>query len=142
MAQRDYLKYYFLIMIRLRILHGVSAGTLLANDFVQVKSEKAGIYYSKRVGSYEIQMKPYFPYNLRIQNFDDNRVPWILMKFLLKLEKGEIWNGEVKVFDNGRYKTLKATETLELIEELNKYSDVCKRLKMWYYKYLKGDMKF
>lgn len=129
-------------MIRLRIKRGVSSETLLADGYVPVVSEKAGTYYSKFIGPYEIQMKPYFPYNLRIQDFDDNRAPWILMKFLLKLEEGDTWGGTVKVLDNGRYKTLGTTETLALIEELNKHSDICKRLSKWYSDWKAGDIKF
>ena len=129
-------------MIRLRIKRGVTSETLLSDGYQPVESEKAGVFYTKFIGSYEIQMKPYFPYNLRIQDFDDNRVPWILMKFLLKLEEGDVWNGSIKVLDNGRYKTLDVNETLNLIEELNKHSDVYKRLSKWYQDWKEGKIKF
>lgn len=129
-------------MIRLRIKRGVSSETLLADGYIQCETEKAGVYYKKFIGSYEIQMKPYFPYNLRIQDFDDNRVPWILMKFLLKLEEGDTWDGTVKVLDNGHYKTLGIKDTLSLIEELNKHSDIHKRISKWYLDWKNGLLKF
>lgn len=129
-------------MIRLRIKRGVSPETLLSDGYEKVESEKAGIYYKKFIGPYEIQMKPYFPYNLRIQDFDDNRVPWILMKFLLKLEEGDVWDGTIKVLDKGHYKTLGVKDTLSLIEELNKHSDICKRMSKWYTDWKNGEIKF
>ena len=129
-------------MIRLRIRRGVRPETLLKDGYREVKSETAGTYYSKFVGPYEIMMKVHFPYNLRIQDWDDNRAPWILMKFLLQYEAGDDVSGKIKVQDSGKYKILGTTETLELIEELNKWSDICGRLTHWYNDFLEGRIKF
>lgn len=129
-------------MIRLRISKGVTAKELLENGFEEKKSENAGTYYSKMVGPYELMLKVHFPYNLRIQDWDDNRTPWILMKFLLQYEAGDDVNGKIRVFDSGRFKILGTEETLDLINELNKWSDVCKRLTKWYDDYKKGLIDF
>ena len=129
-------------MIRLRIRRGVGPDALLKDGFIERNSEAAGTYYSKFVGPYEIQMKVHFPYNLRIQDWDDNRAPWILMKFLLQYEAGEDVDGKIKVFDDNKYKILGTTETLDLIRELSKWSDVVNRLSTWYDKYLTGEIKF
>ena len=129
-------------MIRLRIRRGVNAKQLLSDGFKEVNSEAAGTYYSKMVGPYEIMMKVSFPYNLRIQNWDDNRAPWILMKFLLQYEAGDDVAGKIKVIDNGKFKILGTKETLDLIEELNKWSDVCGRLTHWYNDFLAGKIQF
>lgn len=129
-------------MIRLRINRGVTPEKLLKDGFIEVKSATAGTYYSKHVGPYEIMMKVRFPYNLRIQDWDDNRAPWILMKFLLQYEAGDDVAGKIKVSDSGRFKILGTNETLELIEELNKWSDVCNRLTNWYKDFLDGKINF
>lgn len=86
-------------------------------------------------------MKMTFPYNLRVQNWDDNRVPWILLKFLLGLEEGADSDGLIKVIDSGKYKILNVNDTLDLIRELNKYTDVYKRLSKWYQEYIDGVLK-
>ena len=129
-------------MIRLRIRRGVKPEMLLNDGYVEMQSEKAGTYYSKHVGLYEIMMKVRFPYNLRIQDWDDNRAPWILMKFLLQYEAGDDVAGKIRVSDSGKFKILGTDETLELIEELNKWSDVCGRLTHWYNDYLEGKINF
>ena len=129
-------------MIRLRINRGVKPEMLLNDGYVEVNSETAGTYYSKHVGPYEVMMKVRFPYNLRIQDWDDNRAPWILMKFLLQYEAGDDVSGKIKVQDSGKFKILGTKETLDLIEELNKWSDVCGRLTHWYNDFLEGKMKF
>lgn len=129
-------------MIRLRIKRGVKPEMLLNDGYVEMQSEKAGTYYSKHVGPYEIMMKVRFPYNLRIQDWDDNRAPWILMKFLLQYEAGDDVAGKIRVSDSGKFKILGTDETLELIEELNKWSDVCGRLTHWYNDYLEGKINF
>ena len=99
-------------MIRLRIKRGVRPEMLLEDGYTEIHSEKSGTYYSKRVGSYEVMLKVQFPYNLRIQNWDDNRAPWILMKFLLQYEAGDDVNGKIKVVDSGRFKILDTEETI------------------------------
>lgn len=129
-------------MIRLRIKRGVRPEMLLKDGYTEIHSEKSGTYYSKRVGSYEVMLKVQFPYNLRIQNWDDNRAPWILMKFLLQYEAGDDVNGKIKVVDSGRFKILDTEETIALIVELNKWSDVRNRLFRWYNDYLKGKIDF
>lgn len=129
-------------MIRLRIKRGVRPEMLLEDGYTEIHSEKSGTYYSKRVGSYEVMLKVQFPYNLRIQNWDDNRAPWILMKFLLQYEAGDDVNGKIKVVDSGRFKILDTEETIALIVELNKWSDVRNRLFRWYNDYLKGKIDF
>lgn len=129
-------------MIRLRIRRGVKPEMLLEDGFKEVKSDTAGTYYTKQVGPFEISLKVNFPYNLRIRDWDDNRTPWILMKFLLQYEAGDDVAGKIKVSDSGRFKILETKETLNLIEELNKWSDVCKRLKHWYTDFLSGDIDF
>ena len=50
--------------------------------------------------------------------------------------------GKIKVQDSGKFKILGTKETLDLIEELNKWSDVCGRLTHWYNDFLEGKMKF
>ena len=129
-------------MIRLRIKRGVRPEMLLEDGYTEIHSEKSGTYYSKRVGSYEVMLKVQFPYNLRIQNWDDNRAPWILMKFLLQYEAGDDVNGKIKVVGSGRFKILDTEETIALIVELNKWSDVRNRLFRWYNDYLKGKIDF
>lgn len=129
-------------MIRLRIKRGVRPEMLLEDGYTEIHSEKSGTYYSKRVGSYEVMLKVQFPYNLRIQNWDDNRAPWILMKFLLQYEAGDDVNGKIKVVDSGRFKIPDTEETIALIVELNKWSDVRNRLFRWYNDYLKGKIDF
>ena len=129
-------------MIRLRIKRGVRPEMLLEDGYTEIHSEKSGTYYSKRVGSYEVMLKVQFPYNLRIQNWDDNRAPWILMKFILQYVAGDDVNGKIKVVDSGRFKILDTEETIALIVELNKWSDVRNRLFRWYNDYLKGKIDF
>ena len=127
-------------MIRIRIMKGVTPEILLEDGYVKVSS-KSGNYYKKMVGGLEIQMKLSFPYNLRVQNWDDNRVPWILMKFLLGIEEGAAVDGKIKVTDSGKYKILCVEDTLELIKELSKYTDIHKRLDKWYHEYIDGTLK-
>ena len=127
-------------MIRIRITKGVTPEILL-NDGYEKVTTSSGTYYKKRVGSLEVQMKMTFPYNLRVQNWDDNRVPWILLKFLLGLEEGADSDGLIKVIDSGKYKILNVNDTLDLIRELNKYTDVYKRLSKWYQEYIDGVLK-
>lgn len=104
-------------------------------------TQKTGTFYRKYIGETEIQVKLNFPCNLRIQNWDDNRVPWILMKFLLGLEEGSDADGMIKVTDSGKYKILNVDDTLELIKELNKYTDICRRLSRWYQEYIDGVLR-
>jgi hypothetical protein len=94
------------------------------------------------VGSYELQIKLGFPSNFRIKDWDDNRTPWILMKFLLGLEEGKDINGKIKVIDQGKYKILDVKDTLNLIIEMNNYTDVEKRLSKWYQDYIDGTLRF
>ena len=127
-------------MIRVGIMKGVTPDTLLEDGYEKIDS-KAGTFYRKYIGDIEIQVKLNFPSNLRIQNWDDNRVPWILMKFLLGLEEGTDADGMIKVTDSGKYKILNVDNTLELIKELNKYTDICRRLSRWYQEYIDGVLR-
>ena len=127
-------------MIRVRIMKGVTPDTLLEDGYEKIDS-KAGTFYRKYIGDIEIQVKLNFPSNLRIQNWDDNRVPQILMKFLLGLEEGTDADGMIKVTDSGKYKILNVDNTLELIKELNKYTDICRRLSRWYQEYIDGVLR-
>lgn len=128
-------------MIRLRLAKGVKSEELLRDGFVSRQVNGETEYLSKCLnGSYEIQVKLGFPSNVRIQNWDDNRTCWILFKFLLKLEESGIQE-KIKVRDSGRDRVLNVEETLGLIEELNKYTDVCKRLTYWYNQYVEGSLK-
>ena len=128
-------------MIRLRLTKGVKSEELLRDGFVSRQVNGETEYLSKCLnGSYEIQVKLEFPSNVRIQNWDDNRTCWILFKFLLKLEESGIQE-KIKVRDSGRDRVLNVEETLGLIEELNKYTDVCKRLTYWYNQYIEGSLK-
>ena len=124
-------------MIRIRITKGVTPEILL-NDGYEKVTTSSGTYYKKSVGSLEVQMKMTFPYNLRVQNWG---VPWILLKFLLGLEEGADSDGLIKVIDSGKYKILNVNDTLDLIRELNKYTDVYKRLSKWYQEYIDGVLK-
>lgn len=126
-------------MIRVRIMKGVTPDTLLEDGYEKIDS-KAGTFYRKYIGDIEIQVKLNFPSNLRIQNWDDNRVPWILMKFLLGLEEGTDADGMIKVTDSGKYKILNVDNTLELIKELNN-TDICRRLSRWYQEYIDGVLR-
>lgn len=128
-------------MIRIRISKGVTPDMLLKDGFKEVNSGNY-TYYSKQIGQYEIMMKLRFPYNLRIKDWDDNRAPWILMKFLLQYEAGDDYAGKIKVYDSGRFKILGTEDTLALITELNKWTDIRKRLTTWYDDFLKGNIMF
>lgn len=114
-------------MVRLRINHGVRPDDLQRDGY---RKNDSG-FYVKQIGPFEVSMKLSFPHNLRIKDWDDNRTPWILLKFLKNYEAGLDYGGEIKVQDDGKYKTLGTTETLNLITELNKWSDVKNRLLFW-----------
>lgn len=131
-------------MIRIRLSKGVNSEHLVNNGFELVIDQKSSdkSYYKKQVGSYELQIKLGFPSNFRIKDWDDNRTPWILMKFLLGLEEGKDINGKIKVIDQGKYKILDVKDTLNLIIEMNNYTDVEKRLSKWYQDYIDGTLRF
>ena len=131
-------------MIRIRLSKGVKSEHLVNNGFELVIDQKGSdkSYYKKQVGSYELQIKLGFPSNFRIKDWDDNRTPWILMKFLLGLEEGKDINGKIKVIDQGKYKILDVKDTLNLIIEMNNYTDVEKRLSKWYQDYIDGTLRF
>lgn len=131
-------------MIRIRISKGVTPELLLNNGYARRENKTTGSsYYVKNIGSYELQIKLDFPNNFRLKDWDDNRTPWILMKFLLSLEEGtNIVNGKIKVIDQGKYKILDIKDTLEMIQEINSYTDICKRLTKWYQDYIDGLLRF
>jgi hypothetical protein len=58
---------------------------------------------------------------------------------LLKLEESGMQE-KIKIRDSGRERILNVNNTLELINELNKYTDICKRLTYWWNKYLEGNL--
>jgi hypothetical protein len=133
-------------MIRVRIQKGVTPERLLRDGYEKVEIKGTGegnekYYMSKHIGSLEIQAKLDFPMNLRVQNWDDNRVPWILFKFLLALEEGTDVDGRVKIIDTGKERILSTSDTLGLIQELSKYTDIAGRLGRWYTEYCEGKLR-
>lgn len=130
-------------VIRIRLKKFVHENELERDGYSKVASNNGVDYYAKAVGKYEIQIKKSFPSNIRIKDWDDNRTPWILMKFLLDLEMvGPSSNGQIKVIDKNRYYILDVDNTLELIKELNKHTDIYKRLRYWYDQYMDGKITF
>ncbi len=130
-------------MIRLRLKKFVNESELERDGYTVVAGSNGVSYYTKTIGKYEIQFKKTFPSNVRIKDWDDNRVPWILMRFLLDLETfGTNPNNQLKVTDKGRFYILDITDTLELIKELNKYTDIHKRLRYWYDSFMEGKINF
>lgn len=130
-------------MIRIRISRGVRPEHLIADNYIYVNNNQNNSgYYKKEVGCYEIQFKLGFPSNFRIKDWDDNRTPWILMKFLLGLEEGNDVGGKIKVIDQGKYKILDVDDTLELIREISPYTDIKNRLTKWYQDYIDGILRF
>lgn len=130
-------------MIRVRISKWVRPEHLIERGYKYVAdSEYSGGYYTKNVGNYSLQVKLGFPSNFRIKDWDDNRTPWIFMKFLLGLEEGKAIGDKIKVIDNGKYKILKVEETLELIREISFYTDIHNRLSKWYQDYIEGVLRF
>lgn len=123
-------------MIRLRLKKFVKVDDLLVDGYCQ---DSVASVYTKNVGKYQILIKKSFPTNVRIKDWDDNRTPWILMKFLLDLEAGLNVGNQIKVWDKNRYYILNVPDTLELIKELNKFTDIKKRLSHWYSKFLRGE---
>jgi hypothetical protein len=128
-------------MIRVRLRKEVREDELVKDGYSPVMSENGIKYYTKSIGKLEIQIKKSFPSNVRIKDWDDNRVPWILMKFLLDLEGGLEFGDQIKIWDKGRYYILPVNDTLEMIKELNKFTDICKRLRHWYNGFLCGEFK-
>lgn len=130
-------------MIRIRLAKSITSGDLIDKfgfEKHQTRSDSP-IYYRKYIGDYEIQVKLSYPSNVRIQNWDDNRAPWILFKFLLALESGEDVAGKIKVKDGDRYRVLDVEHTLELMTELSYFTDIPKRLSYWYDQYIDGTLK-
>lgn len=125
-------------MIRLRLKKFVKVDELLNDGYCQELVANSSVY-TKNVGKYQIQIKKSFPTNIRIKDWDDNRTPWILMKFLLDLEAGLNVGNQIKVWDRNRYYILNVSDTLELIKELNKFTDIKKRLSHWYSEFLRGE---
>lgn len=128
-------------MIRIRLKKFVNVEELLRDGYSLVNVADSVSYYTKPVGKYEIQIKTSFPSNVRIKNWDDNRTPWILMKFLLDLEGGLNIENQIKIWDKNRFYILNVQDTLDLIKELNKFIDVRKRLQHWYSDFLEGNLK-
>ncbi len=127
-------------MIRLRLKKFVKVDELLNDGYCQEVVANASVY-TKNVGKYQIQIKKSFPTNIRIKDWDDNRTPWILMKFLLDLEAGLNVGNQIKVWDKNRFYILNVPNTLELIKELNKFTDIKKRLSHWYSEFLRGEFR-
>lgn len=129
-------------MIRLRLKKFVNSNELLRDGYALKVADSGSVsYYTKTVGKYKVQIKKTFPCNVRIENWDDNRTPWILMKFLLGLEAGLDSRGQIKVWDKKRYYILDVENTLDLIKELNKFTDIKKRLQFWYTGYVNGQFR-
>lgn len=124
-------------MIRIRLVKGLTETDLQNYGFTEVQNP-GRTYWSKKIGPYEVQIKLSFPGNLRIQDWADNRAPWLLFKSLLLLEEGDVIGGKLKVHDSGYYKILEADWILELIKDLNQYTDIEHRLEYWYSEYLAG----
>lgn len=142
MAEQIVINFKILIeMIRIRLKKFVNVEELLRDGYSLVNVADSVSYYAKPVGKYEIQIKKSFPSNVRIKNWDDNRTPWILMKFLLDLESGLSVGNQIKVWDKNRFYILDVQDTLDLIKELNKFTDVRKRLQHWYSDFLEGNLK-
>ena len=130
-------------MIRIRISKWVRPEHLIERGYAYVDDKNhSGGYYTKQVGGYELQVKLGFPSNFRIKDWDDNRTPWILMKFLLNLEEGNVIGDKTKVIDKGKYKILNVSDTLDLIREISPYTDIYNRLSMWYQDYIDGTLRF
>lgn len=130
-------------MIRVRLKKYVHENELERDGYTKVVGNNGVEYYTKSVGKYEIQIKKGFPPNVRIKDWDDNKTPWILMKFLLDLEMvGPSSDGRIKICSDGRYYILSVDDTLELIKELNKYTDIQKRFEYWYKLYLENKITF
>lgn len=123
-------------MIRIRLNNDVTEKQLI-DDF---GFTNCGSYLSKTIGQYEIQAKLSKPSNLRIQNWPDNRSPWILFKFLLALEAQQDVLGKIKFDDSGYPRLLRVQDTLDLIEDLNNYTDISRRLNFWYKEFKKGNL--
>jgi hypothetical protein len=128
-------------MIRLRLKKFVKVDELLNDGYCQEVVATNISVYTKNVGRYQIQIKKSFPTNIRIKDWDDNRTPWILMKFLLDLEAGLNVGNQIKVWDKNRFYILNVPDTLELIKELNKFTDIKKRLTHWYSEFLRGEFR-
>ena len=128
-------------MIRLRLKKFVTSSELLRDGYALEVADNSVSYYTKFVGKYKIQIKKSFPCNVRIENWDDNRTPWILMKFLLDLEAGLNVGNQIKVWDKNRYYLLRVDDTLDLIKELSKHTDIKKRLQFWYSEYTSGRLR-
>ena len=128
-------------MIRLRLKKFVKVDELLNDGYFQEVVATNTSVYTKNVGRYQIQIKKSFPTNIRIKDWDDNRTPWILMKFLLDLEAGLNVGNQIKVWDKNRFYILNVPDTLELIKELNKFTDIKKRLTHWYSEFLRGEFR-
>jgi hypothetical protein len=128
-------------MIRLRLKKFVKVDELLNDGYCQEVVATNTSVYTKNVGRYQIQIKKSFPTNIRIKDWDDNRTPWILMKFLLDLEADLNVGNQIKVWDKNRFYILNVPDTLELIKELNKFTDIKKRLTHWYSEFLRGEFR-
>ena len=57
-------------------------------------------------------------------------------------EEGNAIGDKIKVIDNGKYKILSVSETLELIKEISHYTDIQNRLTKWYQDYIDGTLRF
>ncbi len=129
-------------MIRLRLKKFITVNELLRDGYaLEVAEDSSVSYYTKSVGKYKIQIKKSFPSNIRIENWDDNRTPWILIKFLLDLEAGLNVGNQIKIWDKNRFYVLNVDNTLDLIRELNKFTDIRKRLQHWYTDFINGEFK-
>lgn len=128
-------------MIRIRLSKGLSEEDLISKFGFTKITENNREYFTKTLGQFEIQVKLKFPCNLRIQNLPDNRVPWILFKFILELEAKHFQGDTIRIPDSGYIRCLKIEDTKNLIEELSQYTDVKHRLDYWYKEFMKGTFK-
>lgn len=129
-------------MIRIRLQKGLCEKDLLETyGFTKITEPNGRQYYSKHIGQHEIQIKLSFPENLRIQNWPDDRAPWILFKFLLDLEAGREMNSRVCIQDSGYQRIMKTQDTLDLIRDLSLYTDLKHRLQYWYKQFMLGKLK-
>lgn len=113
-------------MIRIRLRKGLRELDFLEKGFVKVTGESA-TYYSKRIGTLEVQVKLSYPGNIRIKDWDDSEAPWILYEFLKALDGKELPD-RIRI----RRKIINVQDGLRLIEELTWFSDILKRLKYWF----------
>lgn len=124
-------------MIRIRIKKTTCPEWLEQEGFKEVTP---GIW-TKQYGTLEVSVKLGYPSNLRVKDWSDNRAPWILFRFMLGMEAGEGHGGKIKVTDEGHWRILNIQDTIDMICDLCKFTDLRKRLEKWYTEYIEGKLK-